>query len=310
MPTTPAQPRIAVLLATFNGMRWLGEQLDSILDQQGVQVRVIALDDESADGTQEWLLERAATEPRLTVLGRQGASGSAAANFARLLQQAPLQPDELVAFADQDDIWLPGKLARHAGLLASLGADGVSSNVTAFHADGRRQLVRKDYPQREFDYLLESPGPGSTFLMTPRLVGLVREVLATRPEAAGADYHDWLIYALARAAGMTWHIDSEATVDYRQHDSNVMGANAGAAQARSRLALIRQRWHREQAALLARLGLAVAAPGIKPGLERMLPLLERTGLRSRLALAPRAGTLRRRPRDRWIIGVLVAIGIW
>lgn len=299
-----------MLLATYNGRRWLPEQLDSILAQEGVDLRVIALDDASTDGTREWLLERAGSEPRLTVLDPMGASGSAAANFYRLIAHAPLEPGELVAFSDQDDVWVPGKLARHAHLLAERGADGVSSNVTAFHADGRRALVRKDYPQRDFDYLLESPGPGSTFLMTPRLVALVREVLATQPDAPRVDYHDWLVYAVARAAGMTWHIDAEPTVEYRQHDDNAMGANLGARQAGSRLALIRQRWHRAQATSLARIGLAVAPEQHRAGIEGMLRLLERTGIRSRLALARRAGQVRRRPRDRWIIGVLVGIGVW
>lgn len=309
MPS-PALPRVAVLLATFNGLRWLPEQLDSILDQEGVDVRVIALDDESTDGTREWLLERAATEPRLAVLDPMGASGSAAANFLRLIRTAPLDPDELIAFADQDDVWSLGKLARHVRLLRERDADGVSSNVTAFHADGRRTLVRKDYPQREFDYLLESPGPGSTFLMTPRLIALVRDVLSTQPDASRVDYHDWLVYAIARAAGMTWHIDSESTVDYRQHGDNAMGANLGASQASSRLALIRSRWHRTQAATLARIGLAVAAPDRQSGLVRMRNLFERTGPRSRLALLLHAGQVRRRPRDRWIIRVLIALGVW
>lgn len=308
--SAPAHPRVAVLLATYNGMRWIEEQLDSILGQAGVDVRVIALDDASSDGTREWLLERAAGDPRLTVLAPMGASGSAAANFYRLLRTASTDPDELVAFADQDDVWVPGKLARHAALLAEHGADAVSSNVTAFHADGRRALVRKDYPQREFDYLLESPGPGSTFLMTPRLITLVREVLTAQPDAATADYHDWLVYAIARAHGYAWHIDAQSTVEYRQHDDNAMGANVGARQATSRLALIRQHWHRGQAALLARVGLTVAGTETRPGLERMLDLFERRGVRARLALARHASRLRRRPRDQWIIGVLITIGVW
>lgn len=304
-------PRVAVLLATYNGARWLGEQLDSILNQQGVDLRVIALDDDSTDGTFEQLTERATTDARLTVLPRRGSSGSAAANFYRLLLAADIDPGELVAFADQDDVWRPGKIARHAALLREGGADGVSSNVSSFTSDGRHTLVRKDYPQRAFDFLLESAGPGSTFLMTPRLIELVRSALTAEDSlATTAHSHDWLVYAIARSHGLRWHIDSEPSVDYRQHDGNAVGANLGARPALRRLSLIRRQWHREQAGVIARVGLSVASPEQRPALERLVALIGDRGIRSRLALARRAGELRRRPRDQWVIRVLVTLGIW
>ena len=300
-----------MLLATHNGVRWLSEQLDSILDQSGVGVRVVALDDDSTDGTRELLERMSQKEPRLTLLPDQGRSGSAAANFYRLLLTASVDEDELVAFADQDDIWVEGKLARHAELLVDGGFDGVSSDVTAFRGDGARNLIRKSFPQRAYDYLLESPGPGSTFLMSHRLFSLARRVLGEPGSLAHqVDYHDWLLYALARARGWSWHIDDSPSVDYRQHDHNAMGANVGARSAVSRLKLIRQRWHRGQAVLLARIGIGVAATSVRPGLERVLGLLTATGLRARWELARLSGQLRRRPRDRRIIGVLIATGVW
>lgn len=307
-PRAARLSKVAVLLATHNGREWLPEQVDSILEQRDVEVRIIAMDDSSTDATPQWLADRAAVEPRLTVLPDNGDGGSAALNFYRLIATASFTPDELVAFADQDDIWMPGKLERHAALIAA-GNDGVSSNVTTFGASGRRSFIRKSFPQRQFDYLLESPGPGSTFLVTQRLIELARDAIS-RGAAAQVDYHDWLIYALARAKGWKWHIDEESTVDYRQHTANAMGANVGTRSALSRLALIREHWHRGQATLLARIGLTVADDSIRPGLESVLALFEATGLRARLALAGRSGELRRRPRDRRIIGVLITTGIW
>lgn len=311
-PPNPQQPpRVAVLLATYNGARWLDEQLDSILNQQGVDVRVIALDDESTDDTFEQLTERARSDARLTVLPRRGSSGSAAANFYRLLLAAQTSPNELVALADQDDVWRPGKLARHTRLLTEGGFDGVSSNVSSFTSEGTHTLIRKDHPQRRFDFLLESAGPGSTFLLTHRLIEVVRQTLiADEALAQQAHRHDWLIYAIARSRSLRWHIDSEASVDYRQHDANVVGANLGARPALHRLSLIRSRWHREQAAVVARVSASIASPELVPELERFVALFGDRGIRSRFALARRAGQLRRRPRDQWIIRVLTALGIW
>jgi rhamnosyltransferase len=300
-----------VLLATHNGVRFLGEQVDSILEQTGVDVRILALDDGSTDGTVEWLAERAAQDPRLVVLDSPGRAGSAAANFYRLLALAPLADGELVAFADQDDIWMRDKLARHAAIMRNGGFDGVSSSVTSFTSGGSRSLVRKDYPQRKFDYLLESPGPGNTFLLSRRLVELTREVLAGDDDAArSVEYHDSLIYAIARAHGYTWHIDGVPSVDYRQHDANVMGSNVGMGSALERLRLIRTHWLRNHSTLLTRVAIAVAASEDRPQFERILGLMTGGGIRNRLALARLTPQLRRRPRDQRIIGLLIAIGVW
>lgn len=307
MPSRPSLPRILVLLATRNGRAWIPEQFESILRQTGVAVRVVVSDDASTDGTREWVTQLAEADARVSILPATAPSGSAAANFYRLIRQVEVEPDEFVAFSDQDDVWMPDKLARHVALLQD--RDGVSSNVTAFRPDGLRTLVKKDYPQREFDYLLESPGPGSTFLISQRLFTAVRAVL-DGPDAPRVDYHDWLVYAVARTQGWGWHIDDVSSVDYRQHDDNVMGANVGAGSAASRLSLIRRRWHRGQATVLARIGVGLAEGTRRAELERMLALLGDTGIRARWRLAARAGRLRRRPRDRWAIGLLIAIGVW
>jgi rhamnosyltransferase len=303
-------PHITVLLATYNGRRWLPEQLDSILGQENVFVRVVALDDGSTDGTVEWLAERSADDPRVLVLPSGVPSGSAAANFYRLLSQAPVDDADYISFADQDDIWVADKLARHAAIARDGGFDGVSSNITSFDARGRQTLIRKNYPQREFDYLTESPGPGSTFLMTPRMVTLVKDVLQQDEIASTADYHDSLVYAIARARNWSWHIDSISTVYYRQHDHNVMGSNIGGSSALARLGLIRSRWHRRQAMVHAQVGIRVAPPETRDGLERMLALMTTPGIRARLRLARMSAQMRRRPRDRRIIGILIWLGVW
>ena len=307
----PPLPRVTVLLATFNGERFLREQLDSILNQRGVDVAVIARDDRSSDDTLSILTERAAQDPRLTVLPSDVATGGSATNFYRLLTDIDLGAAGFIAFADQDDVWMPDKLARHASLLLDGVHDGVSSNVTSFSADGHRSLVRKDYPQRELDYLLESPGPGCSFLLSPRLAALVRERLREEDSKARlADFHDWLIYVVCRAAGWAWHIDSISSVDYRQHANNAMGANRGWRAATTRLRLLARPWHREQATLLCEVALEVASDALHTELVEVHKDLSGRGASRRFSLFLRAPQLRRRPRDRAIIGTLIALGIW
>ena len=114
-----SQPRITVLLATFNGRRWLPDQVTSILDQQGVAVQLVILDDGSTDGTVDWLGTLASTDPRVTILPADKPSGSAARNFYRLIERADTTDADLIALADQDDVWVVGKLQRHAALIAA-----------------------------------------------------------------------------------------------------------------------------------------------------------------------------------------------
>ncbi len=303
-------PKVVVLLATHNGMRWIAEQVASILDQAGVSVRIVAMDDNSSDGTAAWLDELASTEPRVTVLRDAAPAGSSIANFTRLITRANVENDELVAFADQDDVWQLDKLARHAALIAEGGFDGVSSNVTSFTAAGARTLLRKNYPQQEFDFLAESPGPGCSFLISRRLLTTTAEALSTDPAAQSVRFHDSLLYAVCRGRGWTWHIDEYSSLDYRQHDSNVIGSNVGLRPALARLKLLSTHWLRGHTTALTRVALQVAPVERREHFERILALLEGRGIRNRMALARLAPLLRRRPRDQRIIGLLIAIGLW
>ena len=315
-PPPGGAPSVAVLLAVYNGMPYLPEQVESILDQQGVTVRILVSDDGSTDGSVDWLQARADAGAPIELLPRIAPSGSSAANFRRLILDAVVGEHELVAFADQDDRWLPGKLERHAALIAG-GAEFVSSNVMAFDESGAQNLVKKDWPQRRWDFLTEGPGPGCSFLLSAAAFDVVRRATAAIPEAARTDFHDSMVYAIGRAAGLPWVIDGVVSLDYRQHADNVLGSNHGGRAAATRLRMIRERWHREQAVLHARIAIAVAeeiAPGphaIDPDAMRMiLTLLEDGGPSSRIRLARGADQLRRRPRDRRILGGLILSGLW
>lgn len=307
----PPVPAVSVLMATYNGRRWLPEQVDSILGQQGVDVRLVVSDDGSSDGSWEWLTELATREPRVRLLERVAPSGSARANFYRLLREAETG-DDLVALADQDDVWQPGKLAAQAALLAAGGLDAVSSDVTAVDDRGHRVLLRKSNPQRRFDYLFESAGPGSTFVLSPRLAALVRAQLSEpASQAAQVEAHDWLIYAICRAAGWVWAIQGIPWVDYRQHGGNELGANRGLGSALWRLRRITAGWHRRQALLVTRVALRVCTdPARRAELERLCAALADRGVPGRVALLRSASQFRRHPRDRAFLAALIALGVW
>lgn len=217
---------IAVLLAAHQGEAYLEPQVNSILAQRGVAVTLYISIDNSTDATRHLAEKMAQADDRIVLLN-DGSYGSAAKHFLHLLSSLPLAAYDAVALADQDDIWLSDHLER--GLLAlAQGAQGYSSNVLAFWPNGRELLVVKSQPQRAFDFLFESAGPGGTFVIGKELLVSIKRQLHKHADIIPSiHHHDWLIYAIARGFGFTWFIDSAVGLRYRQHGDNELGVNWG-----------------------------------------------------------------------------------
>jgi rhamnosyltransferase len=295
-------PSIAVCLAAYNGVRWLGEQLDSILDQHDVKVTVFVSVDQSSDGTEKWVDERASNDTRIVVLPHGLRFGGAAPNFLRLLREVDFTPFDYVSLADQDDIWLPNKLARAHKVLKRSGAAAYSSDVTAFWPDGRQALIKKSYPQAEWDFLFEAAGPGCTYVLRRELVRQVQRLVTEHAsEAAGVGLHDWFIYAYARANNYPWVIDDHSEMLYRQHGGNQVGVNNGWKAFAYRARKVTGGWALAQAELISHLVGIADAPQVRSWLFN--------GKSGILALALHANQCRRRRRDKLLFG-LSCLVVW
>lgn len=244
--------KVAVLMATYNGVVWLQDQIDSILNQFDVDVTLIVSDDFSSDGTYEKLQALAKENSRVILLPRVGRAGSAGKNFYRLICDSSHAGYDCIAFADQDDIWNLDKLSSHIHLIEQHKAEAVSSNVLAFWPNGTQKLIVKSQPQQPYDFLFESAGPGCTFLMTPWLVNKVKDQLVNNEAAKEVTMHDWLTYAVCQAHGRRWIIDDTPSMNYRQHQHNVIGANSGFRAVLARLKKINSGWYRHEVALITR----------------------------------------------------------
>lgn len=291
-----AMPKIAVCLAAYNGIRWLPEQLNSILEQMGVSVTVFISVDRSMDGTEAWVSQRALADRRILVLPHGEKFGGAARNFFRLIRDVDFSGFDYISFADQDDIWLPDKLLRAHTLLQSNGADAYSSNVLAFWPNGREFLINKSHPQVEWDFLFEAAGPGCTYVFKRELACALQELVKNRwADVQEIGLHDWFSYAFARAHGFRWFIDEKPGMLYRQHDENHVGVNVGWDAFFYRAQKVFGGWGLTQSALTARLvGLA----------EDRFVLRWSTGSRlGILSLALSARRCRRRLRDRMIFAL-------
>lgn len=219
---------IAVFLAAYNGVKWIDEQINSILNQSGVSVRIFVSVDLSEDGTNDYLIEKSKGDKRIELLPYGRKFGSAAKNFFRIIKEVNISEFDYVAFADQDDIWLPDKLIKAVALISRNSCDGYSSSVMAFWNDGRKILINKAQQQVRWDYLFESAGPGCTFVLSNKLaVALQNFIIDNSLIIEKIWQHDWFIYAFARCNDYAWIIDPNPYMQYRQHTRNVVGANVG-----------------------------------------------------------------------------------
>lgn len=236
-------------MATRNGAKWIVEQVESILAQRDVQVKIIVQDDCSSDSTLDILREKypALIPHQIELRSNDSPTGSAGANFKKLFREADAGGFEFVAFADQDDIWNPDKLNRAVAVLTAQEADGYSAAVKAFWADGREHVLAQSGREREADFLFEGAGQGCTFVLTARAFARVQEFCRRRSDAAdGFHYHDWLVYLLVRAWGGRWSFDAVPCLLYRQHQNNEIGARGNFGAITRRLSLLSNGWYRKQ----------------------------------------------------------------
>jgi rhamnosyltransferase len=294
------KPNCLVLLAAYNGMQWISEQVESILSQQGVAVTLLISVDSSRDGTEDWVSKLAQSDSRVKFLAHGEKFGGAARNFFRLIEEAPVEGFDYFSFADQDDIWLPTKLVEAVYAMSSARADGYSGNVTAFWPDGREHLIVKSQPQVEFDHLFEAAGPGCTYVFSRQLfLDLQSHIISRFAEVQNVTLHDWYCYAFSRTHGYKWVIDERPFMRYRQHANNQVGVNSGLKAFRVRLSRVFDGWWLNQAKLISRLIGVSDTPFVRSWVK-----LRRIDL---MRLAMVGNKCRRRTRDKVVFSVLCLV---
>ena len=219
---TGAQPKVAVLMAVFEGARFLAEQLSSIQDQSHGNVEVwVSRDCDRKDVSA--VLEKHAPAfgvNRFFVL--EGPKQGCAANFFSLIFNPEIQADYF-AYSDQDDVWERDKLSRAItalkdvfGIIPALygsrsrliDENGRNLGLSPFH--GRPPSFR--------NALVQNIMSGHTMVMNR----LARELMRAS-DVTDAPCHDWWTYLLVAGAGGRVLYDIRPSVRYRQHAGNLTG---------------------------------------------------------------------------------------
>ena len=219
----PLRPlgRVVVLISTYNGAPYVEVQLRSILEQLPADGLVLMRDDGSSDGTPAIVC--ALADPRVAV--QRGDNLGFGASFLTLLSQVP-DDAGLVLFSDQDDLWLPGKIARAGAALAPFGDEPALYGSTQMLADAALQPLHatSSWPAGPSfrGALTENIITGCTAALNAAAVRLLQRAGAP----PGVRFHDWWCYLVVSAFG---HVvfDDQPTLLYRQHGHNQIGHGTG-----------------------------------------------------------------------------------
>lgn len=218
------QPEVHVLMGTFNGASFLEAQLESLSRQTHRNWRLTCSDDGSTDSTLDTLSRFAARSDRPVMIAKGPRQGFSR-NFLSLVLGLA-EPAGLIAFADQDDIWLPEKLERAVKQIGAFDARqpviyGSATWIWDSETDHRQSTPALRRPPTFANALIENFATGNTMVLNSAAVTLLREAT----HRIGSVYaHDWWSYALLSGSGAHVIFDDAPTVLYRQHRQNEIGA--------------------------------------------------------------------------------------
>lgn len=234
--------RVQVLLSTYNGEKYIREQLDSILAQKNVEVSILIRDDGSTDSTIDIVNEYCSRYSDIKLI--KGSNMGACKSFFELFKAADMGYD-YYALADQDDYWYEDKLAVACSKLAKIDnkenkpllycceADITDENLNASGkdkaAEGSEPSILPVKKPGFGNALIENIARGGSVVFNPTLLGMVKIDAPT-----DCYMHDWWLYLLATCFGKAIH-DNKAYYKYRQHKDNVLGAST------SRLGIVKRR---------------------------------------------------------------------
>ncbi len=211
--------KVLVLLSTYNGEKYLEEQLDSIFKQKDVKVDILVRDDGSTDSTHK-ILNNWQAKGKLKWY--TGENLKPAKSFINLIMNAPKA--EYYAFCDQDDVWLENKLSVGITALEHQGADLYYSSYTV--VDKNLNILEEDRQKPIMKTLgqaaVYASVTGCTMVFTRKLLNFAKMY---KPE--NIMMHDSWLFKIALATECEIVYDNCSHILYRQHGNNAVGDKSG-----------------------------------------------------------------------------------
>ena len=216
---------IEILMATYNGEKYISEQIDSIINQTYKNWKLLIRDDGSKDKTLEILKKYQKKDKRINILRDTKGNLGFVKNFEELLKNSS---EEFVMFSDQDDYWLENKIELYINELSRLSEIEMKNPLllhsNSFICDENLNIKKKEFVNskvasqyEESSYFFTYIVQGSTTLVNKRLIDI------GLPFLRNVTLHDRYFHLLAEFLGKRVFIN-KSLLKYRQHSSNEIGA--------------------------------------------------------------------------------------
>lgn len=220
---------VDILMATYNGGKYIAEQIDSILNQNYNDWKLYIRDDGSKDNTVNIVKEYIEKYPNKIILIEDGRRNlGPKLNFGELLK---ISKSEYCMFCDQDDVWMEDKVSLTLNKMIELEKQYGKDKPILIHTDLKVVNERLDVLNESFwnfmsldpkrktinKLLMENTITGCTMMINRKLKEEVKEI----PE--NCEMHDWWIGLIASSIGVIYTIE-KSTILYRQHENNQIGA--------------------------------------------------------------------------------------
>ncbi|HJR16888.1 MAG TPA: glycosyltransferase family 2 protein [Gemmatimonadales bacterium] len=224
-------PPVTIVLSSYNGEKFIAEQIASIRQQTHPDWKLLVRDDGSSDHTRDIVQALIEVDDRIMLLRDHRGNLGPAASFGVLLEYALNHGAGYVALADQDDVWSPTKIARELEVMLRQEDRSGESEPILVHTD--LTVVREDLRLIHQSFLAYqglrhlADSPLGTLLIQNFVTGCTtlinRPLLQLAVPLPSVIMHDWWLALCAAALGEICYLP-EATVLYRQHRMNALGS--------------------------------------------------------------------------------------
>jgi len=307
--------KVQVLLSTYNGAPYIAEQLNSILEQTYTNIHILIRDDGSTDDTLQILEHYARKHPKQINYQKRENIG-VIRSFWSLIEEADTAA-QYFCFCDQDDIWMPHKIADQVNVITTRLLDSpdqpsmvcTSTQITDEHL--KPTIVWPQNLKKEpsfFNALFQNIAVGTTIMLNHAAFKLFynKDIEMNRIQM-----HDWWIYLTVSCLGKVY-FDPKPSVYYRQHGGNVVGGES------TQLQKIKKKWnsfrkHKDKKLLVQQAkefkrvyGDQITDPQMKQQLEAFIT--PRSTLIQRIQYLRQCQLYRQSTTEQWLFRFLILIG--
>lgn len=226
-------PKVIIIMSTYNGERFIRQQLESLLNQT-YSSEIIIRDDGSTDHTIDIINDFTNRYPNIRLYKDNSGHGGLRNSYLLLLKEAMHYSPDYICYADQDDVWLADKTEkllnkliaseiRHQPALVFSDVQVVNENLKLIHASlAKLQQLNNHKKITLKKLLIYCPALGCTIMLNKALF----ELIASISEHGMSMNHDKWALILAAIKGKIIYLP-QATLQYRQHSTNTVGAMLG-----------------------------------------------------------------------------------